>query len=81
MKEPIEYLGHVSSFTNREELYNIGRQMQTDVMDEMTDLAINFAMYCSGRAWDMIGYKYGANTYDLWEEYMVEINKDKNQSK
>ena len=38
-------------------------------------------MYCSGRAWDMIGYKYGANTYDLWEEYMVEINKDKNQSK
>jgi len=30
MKEPIEYLGNVNAFTTREELYNIGKQMQID---------------------------------------------------
>ena len=30
MKKPIEYLGNVTSFTTREELYEIGRQIQVD---------------------------------------------------
>ena len=34
MKEPIEYLGNVSCLTTREELYNIGKQIQTDAYNE-----------------------------------------------
>lgn len=40
MKEPIEYLGNVNSFTTREELYNIGKQMQIEAYNE----AINDAL-------------------------------------
>ena len=35
MKEPIEYLGHVNSLTTREELYDIGKQMQIDAYNEV----------------------------------------------
>ena len=39
MKEPIEYLGNVNSFTTREELYNIGKQMQIDAWNEALEEA------------------------------------------
>lgn len=38
MKEPIEYLGNVNAFTTREELYNIGKQMQIDAIEESVKL-------------------------------------------
>jgi hypothetical protein len=34
MKEPEEYLKEVNSFTTREELYNIGAQMQLEAYNE-----------------------------------------------
>lgn len=43
MREPIEYLGNVNSFTTREELYNIGKQMQNDAYNEAIVDAINNA--------------------------------------
>ena len=39
MKEPIEYLGNVNSLTTREELYNIGKQMQIDAWNEALEEA------------------------------------------
>ena len=34
MKKSEEYLGHVTAFTTRQELYEIGRQMQRESIDE-----------------------------------------------
>ena len=34
MKKAEEYLGHVTAFTTREELYEIGRQIQRDSIKE-----------------------------------------------
>lgn len=43
MKEPIEYLGHINSFTTREELYEIGKQMQIDAWNEAIKIALENA--------------------------------------
>jgi len=37
MKEPIEYLKHVTSFTTRKELYEIGKQIQIDAYNKALD--------------------------------------------
>ena len=39
MKEPIKYLEHVNSFTTREELYNIAKQIQIDAWNEALEEA------------------------------------------
>jgi len=48
IKEPIEYLGHVNCFTTREELYNIGRQMQIDAYNEAINDAAKNAEHTGG---------------------------------
>ena len=50
MKEPIEYLGNVNSFTTREELYRIGKQMQIDsynqaLVDSVTNVRMKIDNY------------------------------------
>lgn len=64
MKEPIEYLRNVNSFTTREELYNIGRQMQNDAYNE----AINDVVTSVEAQYD---HNHQRGTFS-WE------NKDKN---
>ena len=40
MKKPIEYLGNVTAFTTREELYKIGRQIQEDAINKALELCL-----------------------------------------
>lgn len=40
MKKAEDYLEHVTAFTTREELYNIGRQMQIDAYNQAIEDSI-----------------------------------------
>lgn len=49
-----------------------------ELINPMTKkIAVKFAIYCSGKMWDMTGFKYGSNTEQLWEEFIKEIKDAK----
>lgn len=69
MKSSKEYLKNVNSLTTREDLYNIGKQIQRDAIDEAVKMCANdvilvenVAVYNSPTADDS---KFGRN-YDFY---------------
>lgn len=82
MKEPIEYLGNVNSFTTREELYNIGKQMQIeayneaiiDSSDNATILMRKKSQFGKSRKWQNVKENEEVDLFSF--ECMYSVNKN-----
>ena len=77
MKEPVEYLGNVNAFTTREELYNIGKQIQNDAYNEAINTASKEVLLSiDDNCEKSNGQFYISCERDHWIDTKIEIDKN-----
>jgi len=82
MKKGTEYLKNVTAFTTREELYNIGKQIQIETIEEAVKLCAEIGvtfLWMNNRDFNIVGDVAREYSEDLKEEILkcIKILKEK----